>query len=149
MSHFLIKFLHFVKTVSFSNTFVTFFSKKLDAFFNKLLSHFVIKYLSHFVIIAVAFCDKVSQWTKYETTTIIAFAFNAKSFLIACLVFVFFFILVTFSGRTVESFTITYQESVWPRSDLFLGHTKNSFRKNCSSSYYSWRLWHMTLLMHG
>ena len=70
------------------------------------------------------------------------------------LVFFFYFFLVTFSGRTGKSFLvnifiISYQESVWPRSDSLLGHTKTFFRKNCSWSCYSWRVWHMTRLMHG
>ena len=70
------------------------------------------------------------------------------------LVFFFYFFLVTFSGRTGKSFLvnifiISYQESVWPRSDSLLGHTKTFFRKNCSWSCYSWRVWHMTRLKHG
>ena len=67
------------------------------------------------------------------------FAFNAKSFAITFLVFFFFFsfsslfldgLPKTFSQR----FMISHQESMWPGSDSFLGHTKRSFRKNCSSS---------------
>ena len=45
-----------------------------------------------------------------------------------------------------EPFIINYQESVWPRSDSFLGDTKRFFRKIFSLSFYSWRLWHMTRL---
>ena len=64
------------------------------------------------------------------------------------------FLLVTFSGRTAEKlfsqrFMISYQESVRPRSDSFLGHTKMSFHKYCSTSCYSRCVWHMTQLMHG
>ena len=45
-------------------------------------------------------------------------------------------------------FIISCQESVWPRSNSFLGHTKKSFNKNCSWSYYLWHMWHMAWLMH-
>ena len=31
-----------------------------------------------------------------------------------------------------QRFILSYQESVWPKSNLFIGHTKKSFRKNCS-----------------
>ena len=48
-----------------------------------------------------------------------------------------------------KRFMINYQGSVWPRSDSFLGHTKKSFCKKCSSSCYSWRVWHTTRLKHG
>ena len=48
-----------------------------------------------------------------------------------------------------ERFKISYQEMVWARSDSFLGHTKECFRKNCSSSCYSRHVWHMTRLIHG
>ena len=48
-----------------------------------------------------------------------------------------------------KRFMISYQESVWPRSDSFLGHTEKYFLKNCSLSCPSWRVWHMTQLMHG
>ena len=48
-----------------------------------------------------------------------------------------------------QCFIISYQESVLPRSDLFLGRTKISFCKNCSSSCYSRCVWHMTHLIHG
>ena len=67
------------------------------------------------------------------------------------LVFLFsFFLLVTFSGRTSKKlFSERYLESVWPRSDSFLGHTKMYFRKYYSTSCYSRRVWHMTQLMHG
>ena len=48
-----------------------------------------------------------------------------------------------------QRFNISYQESVWSRSDSFLGHTKNYFRKNCSRSSYSRCVWHMTWFMQG
>ena len=48
-----------------------------------------------------------------------------------------------------KHFIINYQGRVWPRSDSFLGHTKKSLRKKCSSSCYSRRAWHMTWLKHG
>ena len=48
-----------------------------------------------------------------------------------------------------KHFIINYQGRMWPRSDSFLGHTKKSFRKNCSSSCYSRRVWHMARLKHG
>ena len=48
-----------------------------------------------------------------------------------------------------QRFIISHQESVWPRSDSFLRLTKNSFHKNCSSSCFSWRVWHMTRFMYG
>ena len=48
-----------------------------------------------------------------------------------------------------EPFIISYQESVWPRSDSFLGHIKRLFNKNCFLSCYSWRVWHMMRLMHS
>ena len=64
------------------------------------------------------------------------------------------FLLVTFSGWTAgklfnQRFMISYQESMWPRSDSFLGHTKISFYKYYSTSCYSRRIWHMTQLMYG
>ena len=48
-----------------------------------------------------------------------------------------------------KRFIISYQESVWPRFDSFLGRTKNSFSKSSSSSCYSRRVWHMTQFMKG
>ena len=48
-----------------------------------------------------------------------------------------------------ECIIISYGESVWPRSDSFLGHTKKSFPKNCSSNCYSRRVWHMTGYMQS
>ena len=48
-----------------------------------------------------------------------------------------------------QHFMMSYQESVWPRSVSFNGHSKRSFHKNCSSSCYSWRVWHMTWLMYS
>ena len=86
----------------------------------------------------------------------IAFAFNAKTFAIAILV-LFFFFHFSFSSLFwtdcqklfSELFIISYQRNKWPRSDSFLGHTKKSLRKNCRSSCYSRRVWHMTQLMHG
>ena len=85
---------------------------------------------------------------------VFVFGFNAKSFAIAILVFFLFFLLITFSGRTAkilssECFMISYIESVWPRSDSVLGHTKMPFRKYCSRSCYSQCMWHMTQLLHG
>ena len=38
---------------------------------------------------------------------------------------------------------------MWPRSDLFLWHTKSFFRKNCSLNCYWWCVWHMTRFMHS
>ena len=82
-------------------------------------------------------------------SVLIAFVFNAKSFVIF---FLFFFFSSLFLDGLPKLFSqrfmISYQESVWPRSDSFLGHTKKSFRKNCSRSCYSWRVWHMTRFMH-
>ena len=49
----------------------------------------------------------------------------------------------------IQFFIMCYQESVWPRSDSFLGHTKYYFCKKCFSSCYSWRVWHMARLMYG
>ena len=114
------------------------------------------------------FLDKVRQlwfngWNKLISFSlmyirqilVLAFAFNAKSFAIAILVFIFLlFLLVTFSGWTAKKlfsqrFMISYQKSVWPRSDSFLGQTKMPFRKYCSTSCYWRRVWHMTHLMHG
>ena len=89
-----------------------------------------------------ATCDNyfiVECLIKSNLSRVIAFAFNAKSFAIAFPVFFgfffVFFLLVTFSGRAVKSFfsrrlMISYQESVWSRSDSFLGPTKKSFRNN-------------------
>ena len=48
-----------------------------------------------------------------------------------------------------QRFMMTCQETVRPRSHSFLGHSKKSFRKSCSSSCYSWRVWHMPRLMYG
>ena len=48
-----------------------------------------------------------------------------------------------------KRFIISYQESAWPKFDSFLGHTRNSFRKICSSSCNSRRVWHMTQFMKG
>ena len=54
-------------------------------------------------------------------------AFNAKSFSVGFLVFFLFLLLVTFLGGLPKAFQssfyiVSYQESVWPRSDSFLGH---------------------------
>ena len=38
---------------------------------------------------------------------------------------------------------------MWPRSDSFLEHTKTYFSKNCSLSYYSRGVRHMTRIVHG
>ena len=59
---------------------------------------------------------------------LIAFAFNAKSFGIAFLVFFFFpsrhFFQTDCQKLFRQRFMISYQESVGPRSDSFLGHSK-------------------------
>ena len=90
----------------------------------------------------------------YRKDWLFAFAFNAKSFTISILVLFFlFFLLFPFLDGLPkgfsERFTISYQENVLPRSDSFLGHNKKFFRKNCCSSCYSRRMWHMTQVMHG
>ena len=76
--------------------------------------------------------------TANDIKRIIAFAFNEKSFAIAFLVF--FFLLVTFSGRTAESFSVNVLLYFIKKAcDQDLTHsldTLRSFRKNCSSSYY-------------
>ena len=46
-----------------------------------------------------------------------------------------------------KRFMINYQESMWPRSDWFLGHTKKSFHKRCSWSCHLRCVWHMTWLI--
>ena len=79
---------------------------------------------------------------------------NAKSFVSPILLCFFFFLLLSFSGRTPEKlfregFMISYQETVWSRSDSFLGHTKYSFHKYYSRSCYGRRVWLMSQLMHG
>ena len=83
---------------------------------------------------------------------LLAFAFNAKSFATVIPVFPFFPSRPFFSTNCRklfrQRFKISYQESVRPRSHLFLGHTKKYFRKNCSRSCDSRRVWHMTRLMH-
>ena len=66
--------------------------------------------------------------------------------------FFFFFSFFSFSAGFwtdcfklfSKRFIINYQGTVWPRSDSFLGHTKRSFRKKCSSSCYSRLLCHTT-----
>ena len=89
------------------------------------------------------------------TSCFIAFAFNTKSFAIAFLVFFFvFFPSHHFFWTDCQKlfnkrFMISYQEGAWPRSVSFLGHTKKSFLKNCSSICYLWRVWYMARLMHG
>ena len=47
-----------------------------------------------------------------------------------------------------KRFLIIYKENAWPRSDSILGHTKKSFRKICSWSFYSRHVWHTIQLMH-
>ena len=71
---------------------------------------------------------------------IIAFAFNAKSFAIAILAFFLLFPSCHFFWTDCQKpfsqrFIISYQESVWPRSDSFLERTRKTSRKNCSSSF--------------
>ena len=83
-----------------------------------------------------------------------AFAFNAKSFAIVILVFFFFpprhFFWTNYRKLFSQRFNFSYQENVWPRFNLFLGHTRTYFRKNYSSSCYSRRVWHMTVAyIHG
>ena len=87
-----------------------------------------------------------------HTQPVIAFAFNAKSFAIAILVFFSFFPSRHFFWTDCQKlfsqhFNFSYQENVWPRFDLFLGYTKTYFRKNFSWSCYSRRVWHMTRLI--
>ena len=93
-------------------------------------------------------------YCKLHFRLFIAFAFKHKK-LCNCLSRFFSFSPSRHFFRTdcqklfSQRFMISYQESVWPRSDSFLGHAKKSFRKNCSSTFYSWRVWHITRLMHG
>ena len=94
----------------------------------------------------------VGNYSFLSILKIITFAFNAKSFAIAILVFSFFFFFFHFFWRDCqklfsECFNLSYEENVWPRSDSFLEHTKTYFRKNCSSSCYSRRVWHMIRLL--
>ena len=90
---------------------------------------------------------------------LIAFPYNAKSFAIAILVFLFF---IFFPSRHFfwtdcqklfsQRFIMSYQESVWPRSESFLGHTKKSFYKSFPQVVIhdaTRRVWHMTRLIHG
>ena len=75
-----------------------------------------------------------------------AFVFNAKSFAVAIL---FFFLYRPFSLEDCQKifsqrFKSSYQESVWPRSGSFLGHTKKYFLKYCFLSCYSWHVPQMT-----
>ena len=98
--------------------------------------------------------ESASKSIYFSKNSFIAFAFNAKSFAIAILVFFIFFPSRHFSGRNAKKlfrqrFNFSYQEKVWPRSDSFIGHTKTYFRKNCSCSCHSQRVWHMKRLMHG
>ena len=85
---------------------------------------------------------------------IFVFAFKAKRFAIAFLVFFSFFssrhfLWTDWQKLFSECIIISYGESVWPRSDSFLGHTKKSFRKKCPSGCYLRRVWHMARLKHG
>ena len=69
-------------------------------------------------------------------------------FSLVCVVSIFFFLSFFFFLRLwltaknlfSECFMIRYQESMWPRSDSFLGHTKMPFRKFCSTSCYLQRV---------
>ena len=86
--------------------------------------------------------------------TVMTIAFNTRTFAISFLFFFSFFPSRHFFWMDCQKlfskrFMISYQESVWPRSDSFLGHTEKYFLKNCSLSCPSWRVWHMTQLMHG
>ena len=86
--------------------------------------------------------------------TVMTIAFNTRTFAISFLFFFSFFPSRHFFWMDCQKlfskrFIISYQESVWPRSDSFLGHTEKYFLKNCSLSCPSWRVWHMTQLMHG
>ena len=70
--------------------------------------------------------------------------------------FIFFFFFSSSAGFWTEwlklfnkRFIINYQGSVWLRSDSFLGHTKKSFHKKCSSGSYSRLVWHMTRIKYG
>ena len=98
----------------------------------------------------------VGNGSYKDLNLIIAFAFNAKSFAIAILAFLFFifFLLITFSGRTAKTFfsqrfIINYQESVRPRSDSLLGYTKRSFYQNCFLRCYSWGTHEQHDVTHG
>ena len=88
-----------------------------------------------------------------EARRLVPDLFLRLCFATAFLLFFFFFSFPSlFLDRLPKLFSqrfISYQESVCPRSDSFLGHNKKSFLKNCSSSCHSWRVWHMALLMHG
>ena len=81
----------------------------------------------------------------------IAFPCNARSFAIAILFFFFsFYSLFWMDCQKLSNkrFLIFYKENAWPRSDSILGHTKKSFRRICSWSFYSRHVWHTIQLMH-
>ena len=72
------------------------------------------------------------------TLTLIVFAFNAKSFAIAILIFFpschsFWKDCQKLNNKPLN---FRYQENVWPRSYSLLGHTKTYFLKDCSLSCY-------------
>ena len=99
----------------------------------------------------MTYCEKLFQMNKkyfqvlrmnavnealFWASTITAFAFHAKSFTVTILGFFFFpsfhFFWTDCQNIFREPFIISYQESVWPRSDSFLGHNKMFFCKKCS-----------------
>ena len=105
-------------------------------------------------ICRVAFIYFLFYIQKIKVKYFFPFAFNAKSFSIAILAFFNFFLLVTFFWTDCQKlfsqrFNINYQESVWPRSESFLGHIKKYSQKNCSSNCYSRPVWHVTHDMNG
>ena len=69
-------------------------------------------------------------WVANWDSVIIAFAFNAKSFAIAILVFFIFpshhLFWTDCQKLFSQCFIISFHESMWPRSDSFLGHIKKS-----------------------
>ena len=98
-------------------------------------------------------------WWKYFGFLLLRETYT-KSFAIAILVFFVFFPSCHFFWTDCQKllsqrFQISYQERLWPRSGHSLYilkksfvkigvHTKKIFRKNCCS----WRVWHMTQLLH-
>ena len=76
-----------------------------------------------------------------------AFAFNAKNFAIVILVF-FFFLLVTFSVRTIKSLLANVLTLVIKKTcDQDLPYSLDTGKQNCSWRCYSRCVWHITQLI--
>ena len=109
-------------------------SKRASLTYHFILFYKRLNYDLHFVFPLLPF---LFYWT---ILIIFAFAFHAKSFAILFLDFSFF----SFPSLLVNVLSKVIKKAC----DQHLTHCLDTL-KTLSSSYYSWRLWHMTRVMHG